>query len=129
VARADPAEIDRFNILRARLLAMRRAVEALGVAPQHVLVDGDYDVPELGCPQTSIVHGDATSVSIAAASILAKTARDALMVALDDRYPGYGFATHKGYPTAAHERALRRLGPCPVHRRSFAPVAAVIRSS
>ena len=129
VAEVGPDEIDRVNIYRAGLEAMRRAVVALagaeGPAVDHLLVDARR-IPGVGAPQTPIVHGDALDASIAAASILAKTHRDACMEAEDMRYPGYGFAQHKGYPTVAHVAALRRLGPCPIHRRSFAPVAACL---
>jgi len=121
VARAEVEEIDGLNVYRAGLLALTRAVRALGTRPEHVLVDARR-LPELGLPQTPIVHGDALSLTIAAASILAKTARDALMAELDGVHPGYGFARHKGYPTAEHFEALGRLGACPVHRRSFQPV-------
>jgi ribonuclease HII len=121
VGRADVEEIDRLNIYRAGLLALTRAVQALGTVPEHVLVDA-RKLPELRLPQTPIVHGDALSLTIAAASILAKTTRDALMAELDAEHPGYGFARHKGYPTAEHFDALRRLGACPIHRRSFQPV-------
>lgn len=123
---ADAAEIDSLNILQATFLAMRRALAALGTAPAHVVVDGNQVPPlaglEFACTIEATVAGDATVPSISAASILAKCARDAHMVELDARYPGYGFAGHKGYPTAAHVAALRSLGPSPVHRRSFAPV-------
>jgi ribonuclease HII len=119
--RAEVDEIDRLNIYRAGLLALRRAVEALVRCPDHLLIDARR-LPELAIPQTPIVHGDALSLTIAAASILAKTTRDALMAGLDGMHPGYGFARHKGYPTAEHFDALRRLGACPIHRRSFAPV-------
>ena len=123
---ADAAEIDSLNILQATFLAMRRALAALGTAPAHVVVDGNQVPPLTGlafdCTIEAIVAGDATVPSISAASILAKCARDAHMIELDARYPGYGFAGHKGYPTAAHVAALRSLGPSPVHRRSFAPV-------
>lgn len=127
VATASPAEIDRLNILRATHLAMRRAVgEVLqklgGAVDAQILVDG-LPVPDLPCPSTNLVKGDSKSLLIAAASILAKTARDADCLRLDALYPGYGFARHKGYPTAAHVAALNRLGPCPEHRRSFGPVA------
>jgi ribonuclease HII len=122
VAEVAPAEVDRINVYRAGLLAMRRAVLALSVAPDHVLVDA-RTIPELAVPQTALVHGDSRDGSIAAASILAKVHRDALMRRLDRLYPGYGFAAHKGYATAEHLRALRRNGPSPVHRRSFAPVS------
>jgi ribonuclease HII len=125
VARAEVEEIDRVNIYRAGLLALTRAVEALGIRPDHVLIDA-RKLPELRLPQTPIVHGDALSLTIAAASILAKTTRDALMEELDRAHPGYGFCRHKGYPTAEHFDALRRLGACPVHRRSFAPVRVAL---
>jgi len=114
-------EIDRLNIYHASLEAMRRAVETLAVRPDYLLVDA-RTVPGCNLPQEGIVGGDALSASIAAASILAKTTRDALMVELDRQYPGYGLATHKGYPTAAHLRAIRERGVLPIHRRSFAPV-------
>ena len=124
VASASPAEIDSLNILRATHLAMKRAADAvaekLGRAP-HILVDG-LRVSTL--PQArNVVKGDAKSLFIAAASILAKTARDADCLRLEQLYPGYGFAQHKGYPTKAHLEALARLGPCPEHRRSFGPVS------
>jgi ribonuclease HII len=123
---ADAAEIDTLNILQATMLAMRRALEALAIAPQHVVVDGNR-CPDLSglafeCTAEAVVKGDALVPSVSAASILAKVARDEHMRLLDGRYPGYGLADHKGYPTAAHIAALRRLGPSPVHRRSFAPV-------
>lgn len=117
----EPEEIDRVNIYRAGLLAMRRAVEGLSPAPEALLIDA-RKLPELPIPQQAIVHGDALSLSIGAASIIAKTTRDAIMVALDARYPGYGFAQHKGYPVRQHYDALARLGATEVHRRSFAPV-------
>jgi ribonuclease HII len=121
VAFVEHDEIDRINIYWAGLLAMRRAVEALSPGPEHLLIDGRRlrDVP---LPQQRIVKGDAKSLSIAAASILAKTARDARMCELDARFPGYGFAQHKGYPVQEHFRALRSMGACEIHRRSFAPV-------
>ena len=126
VASASPAEIDRLNILRATHLAMRRAVEqviaARGDGTVTALVDG-LPVKGLPCPSQNLVKGDAKSLFIAAASILAKTARDADCLRLEAQYPGYGFAQHKGYPTPAHLDALARLGPCPEHRRSFGPVA------
>ena len=114
-------EIDRINIYWAGLLAMRRAIEALAPAPEHLLIDGRR-LKAVALPQDRIVGGDAKSLSIAAASILAKTSRDARMAELDGQFPGYGFAQHKGYPVRAHIRALERLGACPFHRRSFAPV-------
>ena len=114
-------EIDRLNILRATHLAMGRAVEALAEPPDYLLVDG-RPVPGLPAPSEALVKGDARSRSIAAASILAKVTRDRIMQALDREYPVYGFAAHKGYGTRAHRDALERHGPCPAHRRSFAPV-------
>lgn len=121
VAFAEVEEIDRINIYWAGLLAMRRAIEALSPAAEHLLIDG-RKLREVPLPQQGIVKGDTKSLSIAAASILAKTARDAHMVGLDAEFPGYGFAKHKGYPVEAHVGALRRLGACSIHRRSFAPV-------
>lgn len=114
-------EIDAINIYRASLLAMRRALEGLTPRPEHVLLDARR-VPEFAVPQTPIIKGDALSHTIGAASILAKTHRDRLMTELDALYPGYGFASHKGYPVPLHFDALKRLGACPIHRRSFAPV-------
>lgn len=118
VAVVEPVEIDRRNIYRATLEAMRRAVQGLAVPPDHVLVDARA-IPGIPYRQEAIVKGDARCHAIAAASILAKTARDGLMEAYDREFPGYGFADHKGYPTEAHRDAIRRLGPCPIHRRSF----------
>jgi ribonuclease HII len=122
VAWCDVAEIDSLNILRATMLAMRRAFDALGVTPVEALVDGDRAPDIKGCPVHPIVKGDRYVPAISAASILAKTARDALLVELDRQYPQYGFAQHKGYATPDHLAALERHGPCPIHRRSFAPV-------
>jgi ribonuclease HII len=119
--RAEVAEIDELNIYHAGLLAMRRAVEGLSVNPDFVLVDA-RKIPDCRAPQRGIIHGDMLSASIAAASIIAKTTRDAHMCELDRLYPGYGLAAHKGYPTPAHYRALCELGATPIHRRSFAPV-------
>ena len=122
VASASPKEIDELNILNATHLAMRRAADEVGA--EHVLVDG---LPVKTLPHAvNVVKGDAKSLLIAAASILAKTARDADCLRLEALYPGYGFAKHKGYPTKDHMEALSRLGPCPEHRRSFGPVAEVI---
>ena len=126
---ADAAEVDALNVLQATFLAMRRALLALSAPPSHVLVDGNR-CPDLGglavpCSVEAVVRGDATVPSISAASILAKCARDDFMRELDACYPGYGFAAHKGYPTAAHIVALRRLGASPVHRLSFAPVQSL----
>ena len=128
VAFAEPAEIDSINIYWAGLLAMRRAVEGLGLVPEHLLIDARR-LKDLPIPQSAILKGDERSASIAAASILAKTARDALMVDADRRFPGYGFAQHKGYPVRAHRVALARLGPCPLHRRSFALVSEALKRS
>ncbi len=125
VAEASAAEIDAWNILRSTLRAMARAVAALPVMPDEVLVDGNQ-APALEVPVRTIIGGDALEPAIMAASILAKTHRDARLVALEARHPGYGFARHKGYGTAAHLAALARLGPCPEHRRSFAPVRAAL---
>src|SRR5262245_23386712 len=123
IAHASVAEIDAINIFRASLLAMRRAVEALSVAPQEALIDGKH-CPELTCRARAIVDGDASHKAISAASILAKTARDAEMARLHERYPQYGFDKHKGYSTPEHLDSLRRHGPCEIHRRSFEPVRA-----
>jgi ribonuclease HII len=122
---AEVEEIDSINIYWAGQLAMRRALEGLCLTPEHVLIDGRR-VRELAIPQQPIIKGDARSMSIAAASILAKTARDALMYKLDVEHPGYGFARHKGYPVREHLAALRRLGVSAIHRRSFAPVREVL---
>ena len=124
---ASVEEIDRLNILQATLLAMQRAVQGLVMTPDLVLVDGNR-APRLSCPVRTVVRGDALIKSISAASILAKVARDAILQHLDGEYPGYGFAIHKGYPTAAHQRALETLGPSPVHRRSFGPVRRLLEN-
>jgi len=121
VAASDVGEIDAMNILRATLLAMRRAVEALAIQPIEALVDGDH-CPQLVCPVYAIVKGDRDVPAISAASIIAKTTRDAMLIALDRDYPMYGFARHKGYGTPEHLAALDLHGPCPHHRKSFAPV-------
>jgi ribonuclease HII len=121
VGRAEVEEVDQLNIYHAGLLAMRRAVEALSLVPDFVLVDARR-IPQCPAPQRGIIRGDALSASIAAASMIAKTTRDAWMAEYDAQYPGYGFAIHKGYPTPQHEAALRALGACALHRRSFAPV-------
>jgi ribonuclease HII len=119
-------EIDRHNIFAATREAARRAVAKLTLRPEHILVDA-YRVPRTATPQTALVHGDRLSQSIAAASIVAKVARDKMMQALHAAYPGYGFAQHVGYGTAAHLAALAELGPCPAHRHSFGPVARAVR--
>jgi ribonuclease HII len=125
IAEASVEEIDRLNILQATLLAMRRAVEGLRLVPHKVLVDGNR-LPVLRVPAEAIVQGDATVPAISAASILAKVHRDRLCLGLHDAHPQYGFATHKGYPTPNHLAALREHGACPEHRRSYAPVRAVL---
>jgi ribonuclease HII len=125
VGRVGAAGIDTDDVLQATWQAMRRALGRLGVAPGLVLVDGHLRIPRLAWPQRAIVQGDRRSASIAAASILAKVARDAFMVRADRQYPAYGFREHKGYATAAHLAALARFGPCPLHRRSFRSVEAV----
>ena len=125
IAEASVEEIDRINILQASLLAMQRAVDALGVQPSQALIDGNR-CPQLACPAQAIIGGDGLVASIAAASILAKTYRDAGMLELHAIYPQYGFDRHMGYPTATHLAALREHGVSPVHRRSYAPVAKLI---
>ncbi|ADO71091.1 ribonuclease HII [Stigmatella aurantiaca] len=124
---AEVEEIDRLNIYHAGLLAMRRAVLGLGLTPDYALVDA-RKIPECPCPQRGIIRGDALSMSIAAASVLAKTSRDRMMGELDARYPGYGLAVHKGYPTPQHVQALREKGVLPIHRRSFGPVREALGS-
>lgn len=118
---ASHHEIDELGIVPATRLAVRRAIAQLSIKPDHLLVDY-LDLPGISIPFTPLIKGDARSLSIAAASILAKTGRDALLVEMDARYPGYGFADHKGYGTPAHLSVLKNLGPCPVHRLSFAPL-------
>jgi len=124
LGRSDPSEIDRINILRASLLAMRRAHDGLTIAPDLGLVDGKQ-APELPCPTRPIIGGDLTEPAISAASILAKVYRDQEMRVADALFPGYGFATHKGYPTRLHRAALEKLGPSPLHRLSFAPLLRI----
>lgn len=121
IGRADHTEIDRLNILNASLLAMQRAIDGLAIKPHRVLVDGNR-CPVTNHPVTAIIQGDRTEACISAASILAKVSRDREMLEMDRRFPGYGFARHKGYPTRQHVRALSEIGPCPIHRRSFKPV-------
>jgi len=121
---ASRARIDRMNILRASLWAMSRAVRGLSRAPDHVMVDGNMLPPDMACRCEAIVDGDALSISIAAASIVAKVTRDRLMVEVGKAFPNYGFGSHVGYSTPEHFAALREFGPCPHHRRSFAPVMA-----
>lgn len=125
VGRASVAEIDELNILQASLLAMHRAVAGLSIQPEFVYVDGNF-CPQWDYPSEAIVKGDSLVATIAAASVIAKVTRDQEMIALDSQYPGYGFARHKGYPTAHHLEALKTLGVCPIHRRSFGPVARLL---
>jgi ribonuclease HII len=122
IAAVDVETIDRINIRRASLLAMRLAVEQLAIEPDYLLIDG-IDTIEWPCPQQSVIQGDGTSYSIAAASVLAKVYRDALIVELDRQYPGYGLASHKGYCSREHMDALAKLGPTPLHRKNWSPVA------
>ena len=128
VGRAEVEEIDRINILQATMLAMRRAVEALEPFADHALIDGNR-CPELSCTSQAIIKGDSKVPAISAASIIAKVTRDREMVELDVRYPGYGLAQHKGYPSKAHIEALASLGVSPIHRRSYAPVRKIIEGS
>ncbi|HEY9069116.1 MAG TPA: ribonuclease HII [Candidatus Ozemobacteraceae bacterium] len=125
IGRAEPEEIDRYNILEATRLAFRRAFEALDPAPDFALLDY-IKLPWMRVPHRAFAKGDSLSASIAAASILAKEARDRVMEELDGRFPGYGFAKHMGYGTPQHQEALQRLGPCPIHRRSFKPIKALL---
>jgi len=125
LGRSEADEIDQINILQATLLAMTRAVEGLSIQPTHALVDGNQ-APKLSCPVTTIIKGDQSEQAIAAASILAKVARDNEMQEMDVLYPGYGLAKHKGYPTKQHQQALLELGVTPIHRRSFKPVQNAI---
>jgi ribonuclease HII len=118
---ASAGEIDTLGILPATCMAASRAIQALKIVPDHLLLDYLL-LPDISIQQTSIIKGDMVSLSIAAASILAKTSRDAILVELDDQYPGYGFARHKGYGTTAHFEAIHQLGPSPVHRMTFAPI-------
>jgi ribonuclease HII len=125
IATVDVATIDRINIRSASLLAMQLAVNQLTLAPDHLLIDGNARIQHATSQQT-IIKGDARSLSIAAASVLAKVHRDHLLIALDQQYPGYGLAQHKGYPCPAHKAALDRLGPTPLHRKSYHPVAQAL---
>lgn len=127
IARATVAEIDDINILNARMLAMTRAVAGLSGDVEYALVDGNR-LPQLDIAATTVIKGDSLVQAIAAASVLAKVTRDREMLALDKVYPGYGFAQHKGYGTKVHLQALHTLGPCAIHRRSYAPVRALLES-
>jgi len=125
VGRAEVAEIDQINILQATMKAMQRAVEALSVTPELALIDGNR-CPDLHCRSQAIIKGDLKEPCISAASIIAKVTRDREMLLLEEQYPGYGFAKHKGYGTKVHVDAIKSLGPTPVHRRSFAPVREMV---
>ncbi len=129
IARATVEEIDQINILQARMLAMSRAVTLLNPAPQFALIDGNRLPDQLPCEASSVVKGDALVQSIAAASVLAKVTRDREMIAMDQQYPEYGFAKHKGYGTKAHLMALETHGPSPIHRRSYAPIRALLEEN
>ena len=125
IASASVEEIDRINILNARMLAMSRAIAGLSLPCAHALIDGNK-LPDAALAATAIIKGDSLVAAISAASVLAKVTRDRDMLLMEEQYPGYGFAKHKGYGTAAHLEALARLGPCPIHRRSYAPVKALL---
>jgi ribonuclease HII len=125
IAAVDVETIDRINIRQASLLAMRLAVQQLALTPDYLLIDG-CDTIDWPCPQQSVIQGDGTSFSIAAASVIAKVYRDRLLVELDSQFPGYGLASHKGYCSAEHREALARLGPTPMHRKSWSPVAQTV---
>jgi ribonuclease HII len=127
VGGAGPGEIDRDGIVAATRAAMERALAMLNPPPEALLIDGLDLTPAVGLPQRSIIHGDALSLSIAAASIVAKVSRDRALAALDARYPGYGFARHKGYGTRAHQAALKQLGITDVHRKSYAPISRLLQ--
>lgn len=126
IARASVDEIDQLNILHASMLAMKRAIDGLLPVAEHALIDGNRIPKELSCSAEAVVKGDARHEAIAAASILAKVTRDREIVALDETYPMYGFAKHKGYPTAIHLAAIKEHGVCPIHRKTFAPVKRII---
>lgn len=128
IARAEVEEIDRLNILQATMLAMQRAVQGLSIKPDLALIDGNR-CPQLSIPSEAVVQGDGLVAEISAASILAKVSRDREMAILDQQYPGYGIAKHKGYPTPAHLKALQELGPTPIYRRSFGPVRRFLKTT
>jgi ribonuclease HII len=129
IVAVEVEEIEQRNILQATLVGMDRALRALDPRPLHALIDGNKGPASPPCPITTVVNGDAIEPAIMAASILAKVTRDRLLVALDALYPGYGFAHHKGYPTPEHLAALELLGPCPAHRRTYAPVRRLLERS
>lgn len=124
VGQSSAQDVDKFGLISATRLAMTRALAALCVPAEHLLID-HLGLPDIPLPQTPLPHGDTRVLSIAAASVIAKVARDRAMVAFEERFPGYGFSRHKGYGTSHHRHALQRLGPCPIHRRTYAPVAAL----
>lgn len=128
IARAEHGEIDELNIFHATLLAMKRAVEGLTVSPDKVLVDGKF-CPDISLACEAVIKGDSRVAAISAASILAKVSRDNEMIVLEETYPGYGFAKHKGYPTKLHVEALQKLGICPIHRKSYKPVQKILNQS
>jgi len=125
VGSANPEEIDHLNIHSAALLAMRRAVEGLPIRPGMILIDGKFTIPDIEFPQKAVVKGDGNVLSISAASVVAKVTRDRRMCEYDDKYPGYNFSSHKGYCTKKHVSAIIKLGPCPIHRKSFEPVKSM----
>ena len=129
VVSISPQQIDEMNILQASLYAMKTAAENLDVTPEHIFVDGNKNLVDCFCDNTAIIKGDSRVAEISAASILAKVERDAQMLVLHEQYPEYGFDQHKGYPTRAHREILNSLGPCPEHRRSYAPVREVLAKS
>jgi len=128
IARAEHGEIDELNIFHATLLAMKRAVEGLTISPDKVLVDGKF-CPDISFSCEAVIKGDSRVAAISAASILAKVSRDNEMIALEETYPGYGFAKHKGYPTKLHIEALQKLGICPIHRKSYKPVQKILNQT
>jgi ribonuclease HII len=128
VGQASAAEIDRLGIVPATRLATTRAVAGLSVSPDHLLLDY-FHLPELDCPQTALIKGDARSLSIAAASVLAKTSRDAILITMGTQFPGYGLADHKGYGTQFHREVIKKLGPTPIHRMSFEPLKSLAQLS
>lgn len=127
IAVLEAGEIDRINILQASLKSMKMAVERLDPQPDYLLVDGKISIPSCPIPQMPLIKGDAKSISVAAASVIAKVERDRIMLHYHEKYPDYGFSRHKGYPTPAHKKAIAAFGPCPIHRRSFKGVKEYVR--
>lgn len=127
IAVLDAEEIDRINILQASLKSMKMAVDRLKPQPDYLLVDGKFSIPSCPLPQLPLIKGDAKSISVAAASVIAKVERDRIMLHYHGKYPDYGFSRHKGYPTPAHKKAIAAFGPCPIHRRSFKGVKEYVR--